>query len=203
MRTRKSRSIDTSAAKAMPGVIAVLTGAELGKRQDRQPDLRLDDPFQGRLADEDGAASGAGARQGATMSASRRCRDCRNAGAGARRRGEGQGRLRSAARGDRSCKGARPVAANSRRSRPTTRSTNGISATQGATDAAFAPPSTSPNSTSSITGWCRMRSSRVPRWPSTMPAPMAYAVEHDAEPACGAAGALPLLSAWRRSTNCA
>ena len=34
------------------------------RRQDRQPDLRLDDPLQGRLADEDGAASGAGARQG-------------------------------------------------------------------------------------------------------------------------------------------
>ena len=40
-------------------------------RQDRQPDLRLDDPFQGRLADEDGAASGARQRQGATMSATR------------------------------------------------------------------------------------------------------------------------------------
>ena len=34
------------------------------RRQDRRPHLRLDDPFQGRLADEDGAASGAGARQG-------------------------------------------------------------------------------------------------------------------------------------------
>ena len=34
------------------------------RRQDRQPDLRLDDRFEGRLADEDGAASGDRGRQG-------------------------------------------------------------------------------------------------------------------------------------------
>ena len=46
-------------------------------RQDRQSDLRLDDPFQGRLADEDGAASGARRRQG---------QPCRRCGRGGDRR---------------------------------------------------------------------------------------------------------------------
>ena len=60
----KIKSIDVSAARKMPGVVAVLTGARARHRQDRQSDLRLDDPFQGRLADEDGAASGARGGQG-------------------------------------------------------------------------------------------------------------------------------------------
>ena len=33
----------------------------IGRRQDRQPDLRLDDPFQGRHADENGRVAGDGA----------------------------------------------------------------------------------------------------------------------------------------------
>ena len=41
------------------------------RRQDRRAHLRLDDPFQGRHADEDGAASGARPRQGPAMSAIR------------------------------------------------------------------------------------------------------------------------------------
>ena len=45
------KAIDTAkAAKAMPGVLAVFTGEDVAGRQDRRPDLRLDDPFQGRLA---------------------------------------------------------------------------------------------------------------------------------------------------------
>ncbi len=53
------KSIDTKAAAAMPGVVGGAHRRRPRRRQDRQPDLRLDDPFQGRLADEDGAASGA------------------------------------------------------------------------------------------------------------------------------------------------
>ena len=41
------------------------------RRQDRQSHLRLDDPFQGRLADEDGAASGARRSAKPAMSAMR------------------------------------------------------------------------------------------------------------------------------------
>ena len=67
----KIKSIDAAAARKMPGVVAVLTGADLASRQDRQSDLRLDDPFQGRLADEDGAASGARRPARSTMSATR------------------------------------------------------------------------------------------------------------------------------------
>ncbi len=101
----KIKSIDVSAAKKMPGVVAVLTGAAARHRQDRQPDLRLDDPFQGRLADEDGAASGARGRQGQPRRRRRRGRDRRDAGAGARRGREGEGRLRGAAGGGRSGQG--------------------------------------------------------------------------------------------------
>ena len=87
-----------------------------GGRQDRQSDLRLDDPFQGRLADEDGGASGARQRQGLPCRRSDRGGDRRNAGAGARCRRESQGRLRRAARGRRSGGGAEAGrAANSRR----------------------------------------------------------------------------------------
>ena len=71
-RTPGSRASTPRRGEAMPGVLAVLTGAELADRQDRQSDLRLDDPFQGRLADEDGAASGARRRQGQL------CRRCRS-----------------------------------------------------------------------------------------------------------------------------
>ena len=42
----------------MPGVLAVLHRRRARGRQDRQSHLRLDDPLQGRHADEDGAASG-------------------------------------------------------------------------------------------------------------------------------------------------
>ena len=55
-------------------------------RQDRRSDLRLDDPFQGRLADEGGAASGARAGQGALCRRPRRGGHRRDAGAGARTR---------------------------------------------------------------------------------------------------------------------
>ena len=75
-------------------------------RQDRQSDLRLDDPFQGRLADEDVGASGDRVGQGLLRRRSGRGGGRRDAGAGARRRREGQGRLRGAAGGDRSGQGA-------------------------------------------------------------------------------------------------
>ena len=52
-------------------------------RQNRQSDLRLDDPFQGRHADEDGAAPGPGGRQGVPRRRRGCCRDCGEPGAGA------------------------------------------------------------------------------------------------------------------------
>ena len=52
------------AAAAMPGVRRGADRRRACRRQDRQSDLRLDDPLQGRLADEDGAASGARGGQG-------------------------------------------------------------------------------------------------------------------------------------------
>ena len=108
------------------------------RRQDRQSHLRLDDPFQGRLADEDGAASGDRARQGLLCRRSGRGRDRRDAGAGQGRRREGQGRLRGAAGGRRSGQGARQRrAADPRGCAAATRSISGTSATPKAADAAF------------------------------------------------------------------
>ena len=102
----KIRKIDSAEAKGMPGVVAVLTGADLADRQDRQPDLRLDDHFEGRLADEDVGASGDRQRQGEPCRRCGRGRHRRDAGAGQGRGREGQGRLRGAARGRRSRQGA-------------------------------------------------------------------------------------------------
>ena len=48
------KSIDTSTAEKAPGVVGILTGKELAAGQDRRPHLRLDDPFERRLADESG-----------------------------------------------------------------------------------------------------------------------------------------------------
>ena len=76
------KSIDASAALKMPGVVAVLTGKRAGRRQGRQFDLRLDDPFQGRHADEDGRLSGAGAGSRAL---------CRPGGRGRHRRQQESG----------------------------------------------------------------------------------------------------------------
>jgi carbon-monoxide dehydrogenase large subunit len=61
----KIKSIDTSAAEKMPGVIGVLNGAQLAEDGDRKHHLRLDDPFQGRLADEHGRLAPAGPGHGA------------------------------------------------------------------------------------------------------------------------------------------
>ena len=78
--------IDASAALKSPGVVAVFTGADTVGRQDRRPYLRLDDPLEGRLADEGRRPSGACARQGALCRRSRRRRHRRHLCAGARTR---------------------------------------------------------------------------------------------------------------------
>ena len=90
----------------MPGVVAVLTGADLADRQDRQSDLRLGDHVEGRLADEDVGASGDRQREGEPCRRRGRGGHRRDAGAGEGRGREGQGRLRGAARGRRSRQGA-------------------------------------------------------------------------------------------------
>ena len=55
----KIKSIDTSPPPSNAGRGRRADRRATRRRQDRQPDLRLDDPFQGWLADEDGGASGA------------------------------------------------------------------------------------------------------------------------------------------------
>jgi carbon-monoxide dehydrogenase large subunit len=54
----KIRKIDSVAATAMPGVLAVLTGVDLSADKIGNLICGWDDHLQGRLADEDGAAPG-------------------------------------------------------------------------------------------------------------------------------------------------
>ena len=76
---------------------------------------------------------------------------------------EDQGRLRGAAGGRRSRRRRRGRARRrSTRSRRATRSISGTSATRRPPTPRSRPPSTSPSSTSSTTGWCRTPSSRAP-----------------------------------------
>ncbi len=166
----KIKSIDVSAAQedARRGRGAHRRGS--GRRQDRQSHLRLDDPFQGRHADEDGAASGAGDRQG---------QPCRRRGRGGDRGDAGAGRATPPRRSrsiTRCCRRSRIQRRRSRgrrstKSRRRTPSTNGTSATPRRRRRPLPRPSTSPSSTSSTTAWCRTRSSRAPRSPNTTPAP--------------------------------
>ena len=103
----KIKSIDTAAAKAMPGVVDDLHRQGHRRRQGRRPDLRLGGQGQARPAAQGAAASGDGGRHRPL---------CRRHGGDGRgqqpRRGQGrrrgdQGRLRREARQRRSRQGAR------------------------------------------------------------------------------------------------
>ena len=199
----KIKSLDASAAKKNAGRGRRAHRRRSRQRQDRQSDLRLDDPFQGRLADEDGAASGACVRQGELCRRRGRGGDRRDDGARARCRREGEGRLRGSCprwsirprRRPKARRKSMPIS-------PTTRSISGTSATPRRPRRPLPPPSTSPSSTSSIIAWCRMRWSRARRWPNTTPAPTTshYGIRRRIR--TWPAWSSPLSSAWRRSTNC-
>ena len=174
------------------------------RRQDRQPHLRLDDPFQGRLADEDGAASGARPRQGLPCRRCGRRRDRRDAGAGARRRRKSEGRLRGACRRSPIRRRRRSQARRrSTRSRRTTPSINGISATPRRWTPRSSRPPTSPSSTSSTTAWCPTPWSRAPRSAITTPAPAPSRCGTPRKIRTWRGSSSPRSSAWRRSTSCA
>ncbi len=108
------------------------------RRQGGRPDLRLDDPLQGRLADEGRRPPGAGAGQGALCRRPRRRRHRRGLRHRPRRGREGRRRLRRAAGRRRHGPGrdrARPPFTTSR---PTTGSIDWHLGDKAATDAAFA-----------------------------------------------------------------
>ena len=73
------KSIDTTAAAGDARRARHLHRRRPRRRQDRRPDLRLDDPLQGRLADEGRPASGARPGQGALCRRPRRRRRRRDA----------------------------------------------------------------------------------------------------------------------------
>ena len=77
-------------------------------RQGRRPHLRLDDPFEGRIADESGRAPGARAGQGALRRRSCRRRHRRHARPGARRSRKDRGQLHGVAGRGRHGEGGEP-----------------------------------------------------------------------------------------------
>ncbi len=110
--------IDASAAlKARRASSRCFTGDDIAADKVGGLHLRLDDPFEGRLADEGGRASRAGARQGALCRRPRRRRHRRHLCAGARRGREDRRRLRRAAgrRRHRDRRQSRPAAGARRR----------------------------------------------------------------------------------------
>ena len=161
-RMRMPRSRAWTPSGEMPGVIAVLTGADLAA--DKIGGLicgwmiHSKDGSPMKMAPHPAIAVG----KVQPCRRSRRGGDRRNPGAGQGRRREGQGRLRRAAGGGRSGKALPRRAADPRVARKHDLST-GTSAIRTRPMRPSRPQSTSPGSTSSTTAWCRMRWSRAPR----------------------------------------
>ena len=199
----KIKSIDASAAKKMPGVVAVLTGADLAT--DKIGNLicgwmiHSKDGSPMKMAPHPALATGKVNHVGDAVAVV-----IAETAAQARDAAEKvEGRLRGAAGGDRSGQGAGagapqihadiaeehdlPVAPRRRQGDRRRRSPR---------------PSTSPSSTSSTTGWCRMRSSRARRSPNTMPAPTTSRCGIPRRTRTWRGSSSPPSSAWRRSTNC-
>ena len=141
------------------------------RRQDRRPDLRLDDPFQGRLADEGRRPSGDRQGRRPLCRRHRRRGHRRDPQPGPRRRRAGHGRLRGAAGRHRSGQGAgrRPR----RRSIPRRRGNLIFQLVDrrrgGDQGGARQGRSTSSSSTSSTTGSSPTPSSRARRSAPTIP----------------------------------
>ena len=163
-RARQDQDDRRQAAAKMPGVAGVFTGAEFAARQARQSDLRLDGAVERRLADEDGAARGARRRQGQLCRRCGRGRDRRYAGAGARMPPKKSSSI------TRCCppSSIRPAPQQGRAAHSRSRAEQhdlqlASSATPTRPTRRSRTPSTSPNSNSSTTGWCRTPWSRARR----------------------------------------
>ena len=137
----KIKSIDIKAAAAMPGVLAVLTGADLAA--DKIGGLicgwmiHSKDGSPMKMAPHPAIANAKACYVGDPVAVV----DRRDARGRTRCRREGRGRLRGAAGGGRSRK-PRRARSRSTRSRPTTRSTSGISATPRRWSRPSSPPPT-------------------------------------------------------------
>ncbi len=193
----RSQSIDIGRRAAMPGVRRrCFTGDDLAA--DKIGGLICGWMIHSKDGSpmKAGAASGAGAGQGALCRRPCRGGHRRDAGAGAGRGRDDRGRLRRAAGRRRHGQGAdgRQPRGPRRGVADNTRLSTGISATRPTTEARLrARPRTSPSSTSSTTGWCRTRWSRAPRSANTTRARSSFhALHHEPEPACRAARHLGL-----------
>ena len=154
------------------------------KGQGRRPDLRLDDPLQGRLADESRRAPRAGARQGALRRRPRRDGDRRDAGGGQGRRRAGGGRVRRRFRPSSTLVRRRvPASRSSMPKRQATPSISGTWATRPRSTRPSPAPSTSRRSISPTTGWCPTPSSRARRSANTTRRGEPDALHHQPEPA--------------------
>ena len=163
------RSIDTSAAKAMPGVVAVFVGRRhpvqpaadglAGRRQRGHPEQHQHAAHPGhgqRQVDRRGRRGGRG----------------RDRGAGLRRARGDRGRLRAAARGRRRREGdAARGARSSTRTPRTTSSSSGPSATRPARMPRSTPPRSWSASGSSTSGSSRTRWRPAATSAGTTPAP--------------------------------
>ena len=99
------KSINTDAAKTMPGVLAIYTGADVTALRHAAVGAAVQE--QGRLRPEEAAAAGAADRQGALRRRSDRLRGGDDAGAGQGCRRGDRGRHRAAAGRDHAGPGGR------------------------------------------------------------------------------------------------
>ena len=196
------RKIDHAAADSMPGVLAVLTGAELaadkigglicgwmihskdGSPMKMAPHPALANGTANHVGDAVAvviAETPAQAKDAARRSRSiTRC--CRRSPIPPRHR--------------------RRARRRSTRSRPRTPSINGTWATRRPRTPRSRPPRTSPSSISSTTGWCPTRSSRARRSPNTMPAPITSRCGIRRRTRMSRGSSSRPSSAWRPSTSC-
>ena len=132
-------SIDTATAKAAPGVLAVLTGADWAGLRLGRPAGRRRHEAPRRLADLPAALSGAGQGPGALGRRLRRLRRRRDQAPGGGRRRTDRGRLRAAAGRRLDRRGApRPARRWSGTTARTTSASSHLDGDKAATEAAFA-----------------------------------------------------------------
>ena len=204
MPTPGSSSIDSKAAAAMPGVLAVLTGAELAA--DKIGNLicgwmiHSKDGSPMKMAPHPALAHGKACHVGDPVAVviAETLAQAKDAAEKvkvdyevlpavvdpAKAQAQGAPQIHEVAPEQHHL----PVAPRRRRRRPTPRSSR---------------RSTSPSSTSSTTGWCRTRSSRAPRSANTMPAPTASRSGTRRRTRMSRGSSSPPSSAWRPSTSCA
>ncbi len=200
----KIKRIDAKAAAALPGVLAVLTGADLAA--DKIGNLicgwmiHSKDGSPMKMAPHPAIAHGKACHVGDAVAVviAETLAQAKDAAEAIKVDYEVLPAVADPALAQ-----AQGRAANPRGCAPRTRSISGTSATRRRPRPRSRRPSTSPSSTSSTTAWCRTRSSRARRSANTMPAPTASRCGTPRRIRTSRASSLRPSSAWRPSTSCA